>query len=179
MQHLFACAATIHVLINSLMSIPEKEIKDSLPQFITIFTACCKNKPFGHGGNIHGELNKDVKRYLMDHYQEKGEILKKVLSALLKAAEKIGGKRSNRSLYWAKVRSENGFLSIDCPGNSCGLNTDKPDDYDSLRREREERDFGMDLICHNVDEIYQQIVLIAALAALSDEVKKYYLQSKE
>jgi hypothetical protein len=182
MQYIFSCAATIHVLLNSLMSIPEKEIKDSLPQFMTISTACCKNKPHGHGGNIHGEFSRDVKRYLMNHYEKKGEILEEVFSALIRAAEKIGGKRSNRLsklLYWAKVREKNGFLSIECPGNSCGLNTDKPDDYYSLCSKREERDFGMDLICHNVDTISQQIVLIAALAALSDEVKKYYLQSKE
>lgn len=182
LQYIFACAATINILLNVLMSIPEKEIKDSLPQFMTISTACCKRKDFGHGGNIVGEFNKDVKRYLMHHYDKKGEVLKEVLSALLKAAEKLGGRKSNRltrSLYWAKVRGENGFLSIDCPGNSCGLNTDKPDEYWSLSRERDEKDFGMDLICHNVDEICQQIVLIAALAALSDEVKKYYRQQKD
>jgi len=180
MQHLFACAATIHVLTNSLMSVPEKEIKDSLPQFITISTACYKNKPHGHGGNIHGELNKDVKRYLMYHYEKKGEILKSVFSALFKAATKINGKKLDRlskSLYSAEVRAENGFLSIDCPGNSCGLNTEKTDEaYYLLRQGKKEEDFGMDLICHNVDTITQQIVLIAALAALSDEVKKHYLQ---
>jgi len=181
LQHIFACAATINVLLNVLMSAPEKEIKDSLPQFMTISTACCKNKPFGHGANIHGEFNKDVKRYLMYHYEKKGEELKEVFSALLKAAEKLGGKKSDKltkSLYWAKVRGEKGFLSIECPGNSCGLNTDEPDEYWSLSRDREEKDFGMDLVCHNVDQICQQIVLIAALSALSDEVKKHYLKSK-
>lgn len=180
LQYIFACAATINVLLNVLMSVPEKEIKDPLPQFMIISTACCKSKSFGHGGNIHGELNKDVKRYLMHHYEEKGEELEEVFSALLKAAEKIGGRKSDkltRSLYWAKVRGEKGFLSIECPGNSCGLNSDEPDEYWSLSRDREERDFGMNLVCHNVDEICQQIVLIAALAALSDEVKKYYLES--
>lgn len=180
MQHLFACAATIHVLTNSLMSVPEKEIKDSLPQFITISTACYKNKPFGHGGNIHGELNKDVKRYLIYHYEKKGETLKSVFSALFKAATKINGKKLDRlskSLYSAEVRTENGFLSIDCPGNSCGLNTEETDEaYSLLKQGKKEEDFGMDLICHNVDTILQQIVLIAALAALSDEVKKHYLQ---
>lgn len=178
-QYIFACAATINTLLDVLMSVPEKEIKDPLPQFMIISTACYRNKAFGHGGNIRGEFNKDVKRYLMYHYEKKGEVLKEVFAALLKAAEKIGGRKANkltRSLYWAKVRGENGFLSIDCPGNTCGLNTDKPDGYWSLSRERDEKDFGMDLICHNVDEICQQIVLIAALAALSDEVKKHYLK---
>ena len=182
-QYIFACAATIHVLLNSLMSVPEKEIKDSLPQFITISTACYKNKSSGHGGNIHGELNKDVKRYLIYHYKEKGQILKEVFAAILKAAEKLGGKREDKltkSLYWAKVRSSKGFLSITCPGNACGLNTKETDEaYFLLRDGKKEEDFGMDLICHNVDTIGQQLVLIAALAALSDETKKYYLQSRK
>ncbi|MFA5432513.1 MAG: hypothetical protein WC319_06525 [Candidatus Paceibacterota bacterium] len=178
-QYLFACAATIHVLVDFLMCVPEREIKDSLPQFITISTACYGNKLHGHGGNIHGELNKDVKRYLIYHYKNKGEILELVLKAMLKAAAKIGGKKEDEltmSLYSAKVRKENGFLSIDCPGNSCGLNTKDVDERYFLLRKIKEEDFGMDLICHNVDTIGQQIILIAALAALSDEVRKYYFQ---
>lgn|GEM_PF-2755728 len=181
LQHICACAATIHVLTNFLMRIPEREINDPLPQFICISTECCRNKSGGHGGHIAGELNKDVKRYLINHYRTKGERLSIVLRVLLRAAEVLSGKkkRAEKNLYWAEVRSEKGFLSIDCPGNSCGLNTEETDEaFFLLKKGMKEEDFGMDLICHNVDDILQQVVLLAALAALSDEVKKYYLNSR-
>ena len=181
MQHLNACASTIHVIAIVLDSIPEKEINDPLPQFMHIATSCCKNKRGGHGANIHGEFNKDVKRYLLNHYKTKGGRLKAVLSALLVAAEKLSGKKhkEEKNRYWAEVR-ERAFLSIDCPGNACGLNTEENDEaYFLLKKGKNEEDIGMDLICHNVDGVSQQIVLIAALASLSDEVKKYYLQQKD
>lgn len=180
MQYIYACASTIHVITLSLEEIPEKEIKDPLPQFIQLRTLCYRHKPGGHGGNIHGEMNKDVKRYLINHFNKKGKILDNVLEALLKAAEITSGekKKAERSLYWAEVRSETGFLSINCPGNSCGLNTEKTDEHYWLTKEgKKEEDFGMDLICHNVDGIMQQMLLLSALAALSDEVKKYYLEN--
>ena len=181
MQHICACAATIHILTNFLMRVPEKEINDSLPQFMCVTTACCRNKLGGHGGHITGELNKDVKRYLVNHYRTKGSKLSIVLKALLRAAEVLSGKKkkAEKNIYWAEVRSETGFLSIDCPGNSCGLNTEETDEaYFLLKKGMKEEDFGMDLICHNVDDVLQQIVLLAALGALSDEVKKYYLNSR-
>lgn len=182
-HYIFACAATIHVLADSLMSIPEEEIEDSLPQFMTISTVCCKNRRGGHGGHITGEFNKDVKRYLMHHYEKKGEILRPVLNAMLKAAAKMGSKREDKlikSLYWAKVKGDDGFLSITCPGNACGLNTKETDEaFSFLRNGKRKEDFGMDLICHNVDTIGQQLILIAALAALSDETEKHYLQSRK
>jgi hypothetical protein len=179
-QHLYACAATIHVILNVLDAVPEKEINEPIPQFVHIGTACCKHKMWGHGGTISGELNKDVKRYLIWHYKTKGTVLKKVLSALLKAARILRGRKvkPEPNMYWAEVRSETGFLSIDCPGNACGLNSKDADEYYSLIREKKEEDFGMDLICHNVDTIGQQMVLLAAIAALSDEVRKYYLASR-
>ena len=86
-------------------------------------------------------------------------MLKGVLRAMLKAAEKISGKnkRGIQSLYLAEVRDNKfGFLSIDCPGNSCGLNTEHADERDFLLRDKSEKDFGMNLICHNVDTIGQQ-----------------------
>lgn len=178
-QYLYACSATMNVIFILLDSIPEKEINDPFPQFIKIGTACCKNKPSGHGGNIGGELNKDVKRYLSYHYLKKGKNLKNAFSALTAAASILNGKKVNLGNYWAEVRSETGFLSIECPGNSCGLNTDNPEKYRSLLGKREEKDFGMDLICHNVDTLFQQTVLIAALAALSDEVKKHYIRRRK
>jgi hypothetical protein len=177
-KYLFASAATMHAVVICMSAIPEKEMQDPLPQFMTIETSCCY-RPRSHGGCIAGEFNKDVKRYLVHHYETKGEVLREVLHALLKAAEKISGKkkRAMQGLYWAEVRNESGFLSIDCPGNSCGLNTKNTDEDYMLLKEKSEMDFGMDLICHNVDGIGQQMVLIAALAKLSDEVKKYYLKN--
>jgi hypothetical protein len=180
MQYIYACAATINAIVLFLEEIPEKEIRDPLPQFMQLRTLCYRHKVAGHGGSIHGEMNKDVKKYLINHFNTKGEVLNDVLKALLKAAEIMSGekKKAERNLYWAEVRSETGFLSINCPGNSCGLNTEKTDEHYWLIKEgKKEEDFGMDLICHNVDGIMQQMLLLAALAALSDEVKKYYLEN--
>ena len=65
-QHLFTSAATIHAIVTCLEPFPEKEIRDPLPQFMTIGTACCHGYRC-HGGTIAGEFNKDVKRYLIYH----------------------------------------------------------------------------------------------------------------
>ena len=169
--YLFACAATWQILFNVFHNIPEKEIKNSLPQFIVLGTACCKNKMGGHGATIGGEISRDVKEYLSWHYVNKGEKLKEVFSALIKAASILNNKRANPNYYWAEVRGESGFLSIDCIGNSCGLNTEEV-----YTINKNQKDLGADLVPHNIDSIFQQTVLIAALAALSDETEKHYLE---
>lgn len=61
----------------------------------------------------------------------------------------------------------NGRLSIHCPGNATYINTDS----------RPTKDKGYVMGCHNVDHIYQQLLLLVSLAVLHDraraEIKSY------
>ncbi len=65
-----------------------------------------------------------------------------------------------------RVSVGDGFITIDCPGNACGIH---PDHNAGLRIEKDE---GYEFTCHNVDSPAQQLTLLAGLAALHDKARK-------
>ena len=78
----------------------------------------------------------------------------------------LGLRKFDQFHFRASVDFESGWLNVDCPGNSCGLNPAHGAGYDM------ERGLGYEFDCHNVDTPMQQITLLAGLAALHDRARK-------
>lgn len=73
--------------------------------------------------------------------------------------------RGSSSVFYfrASIDYSNGWLNISCPGNACGLNPW----HNAVHNTG-----GYEFADHNVDTPFQQLTLLAGLAALHDRARK-------
>ena len=88
----------------------------------------------------------------------KGKRFPDVIKAMQEVYEFIYQKEGTSYDFDAYVE-ENAWLIINCPGEACGIH---PEGYSWKKGQ------GRDFSCHNMDTPVQQIILLTALAVLSD-----------
>lgn len=117
-----------------------------------------------HGGSLDGTYGLLLANFLAS-FASNTEIAE-METAMKIAWKKMFGKidRITQLNIYANVAYENGWLNVSCPGNACGLH---PADNLGPKHGR-----GYKFSCHNVDTAFQQITLIAGLAALCDKFRK-------
>lgn len=137
----------------SLSCFSERETSSSLLQLLTISTIT-EMKPAG--GSIGGELSVPLRNW-MDSLGRSGKsnIFEMVEAMQLAHKVMFGLKEHEKDDFRAFVGQKDGWLSTSCPGNACGIDP-------------EENGFSS----HNVDSPFQQIELIASLAALHDKARE-------
>ncbi len=83
--------------------------------------------------------------------------------AMKQAHERIFGRDKYSNRFGAGLRSEDGQLIFDCPGDACGL-------YTTNSREAYLGGRGCQMSCHNVDQVGQTLMLLAGLASVLGQI---------
>ena len=83
--------------------------------------------------------------------------------AMRSAYDRMVGVRPYMERFYARVDDPNGWLNVSCPGQACSLNPH----HDGIRE-----GYGYEFSDHNVDTAFQQLTLLAGLAALHDAVRR-------
>ncbi|MDD5569102.1 MAG: hypothetical protein PHG23_01650 [Candidatus Pacebacteria bacterium] len=89
----------------------------------------------------------------------------RAIEAMQKTYRHIFGKTEHFSWYFDVYTEDNAWLIISCPGDACSL---YPSDYGWAPNKNMGRKFS----CHNMDAPMQQLMLLTALAALSDMARE-------
>lgn len=148
-------AATLHLLF-SLTAYSQIETKSDKPQLMMITTSILDRvSGFGPHAMISVALTKWLRSYGTGDIPSVTKAMKKTYSQMFRPVEKYD---TDIGAY-----CNEGDLHLTCPGNACGL-----DGNSTYNREDE----GYEMVPHNVDGPFQQLILIAGLAALHDYVRK-------
>ena len=93
-----------------------------------------------------------------------------MIAAMWTVCERMEGKipRFYQHSFEAYTQGNNGWLNVGCPGDATGLH---PADC------QVDGTGGYQFSCHNVDQMVQQFMLLASLAALHDLARAYYLKT--
>jgi hypothetical protein len=113
------------------------------------------------GGSVGGKVGIPMANWLMS-FGENRTYLPEVIEAMLIAHKRHKGFEARSEDFNAYITG-GGFV-IDCPGNACGLN---PEEFAYIKRGK-----GFRFSCHNVDNAFQQMLLLVGLAALCDRAKR-------
>lgn len=138
---------------------PEIETSAPFPQLMAIDTMT--GTDMWHSGSLGGEFSIPMTQWLASHENDNETILKIVEAEKIAYCRMFEGD-DGRYGFRANIR-QGGGLSIDCPGDACGIH---PDSWGI------EKGRGYKFSCHNVDTAAQQLTLLAGLAALHDHVRK-------
>jgi hypothetical protein len=157
-KSLNAISASLHIL-NMMTENFEKETSAQNPQLLTFHIFCGK----GMGGYpINGAYGIDFCNWLNSLSPYRFD------DAIIAMQDVYYYITKSKSVYeWNfQAHTQNiAWLIISCPGDACG--TFPVNNY------RWEPDQGEEFSCHNMDNPIQQIVLLVALAVLSDMARKY------
>lgn len=113
-----------------------------------------------HGGSLHGTFSIPLTAWLATFPEH--SMLSAVSGAMKLVHKKLHpfSHHLYNDYHFAASMGGNGWLNITCPGDACGLN---PHHNSMISPGR-----GYEFECHNVDTADQQLVLLSALAALTD-----------
>ena len=138
------------------------EIKTSSNKFqlMTLTTNTIKDDCYG--SPIGGAISSQLKEWLAKSYKEE---FPEVIKAAMTVEQKMLGKRHTSKDYYYNFRViENGKIDLVVPGDACDLYVDG--------FVRTEPGLGYELSCHNTDTPYQQMSLLAGMAALHQKAQK-------
>lgn len=167
---LYAISGTFNVFFNmaALQHTRDKMTSCQFPQLILVNFATEKKM---HGGSLDGTYSIQVARHLsnlgaelVDH-QHCVEVTE-MAEAMAVVWKKLFGELDNYDKHQltAWVTNNNGWLNVKCPGDACVLH---PADQTGPKKGK-----GYEFSCHNVDNPWQQLTLLASLAVLCDMVRK-------
>ncbi len=153
---------TCFFMLASLRTKKTEITSCNFPQLILVDTITIRDM---HGGSLSGAYSIPLVNYLKS--LPVGTRLEPMTTAMITAYKKMFGglRKFEQHDFRTEIHTENGWLNVSCPGDACGLNPADP--YD--RRETT----GYKFSCHNVDNPMQQLTLLAGLAALCDETRKW------
>ena len=156
----FAISASLNLFFR-LACFPEKRTSAAAPQLLTVRLHTARGM---HGGELGGMYGIPLAEWLRSQPLHTGipEMVRAMKAAY---GHMLGASRVNEYneySFRAAIDHQNGWLSVDCPGDACGLNP--------VRSPEPGR--GYELSSHNVDTPAQQLTLLAGLAALCDRVRR-------
>lgn len=148
--------------ITIYLQLIEKETSATFPQLLTLQT--CTDHEL-HGGSLNGVFGSKFSNFIKS---QSSDILSQIAIPTTQSAyRKMLGKQDYVSEYSFRIfKLSSGGISLDCPGDACGIHPDSDVSYDTKNNR------GYEYTCHNVDTPMQQITLIAGLAALHDCARK-------
>lgn len=115
-----------------------------------------------HGGSLGGVFSPELVGWLEEqgHRRHLPEV-EYTVQAVWKYMHPISRATwDNDPVQFRTSIRDDGFLTIDCPGDACGIHPETFPPY--------EEDMGYRFDCHNVDSSVQQLTLLCALGKLSD-----------
>jgi len=167
-EHIFdwrageAIAATIAILFLLLSHHRDKKTSWLAPQLLTVQTMVKRDI---HGGSLWGQYSQPLVQWFSAFPPHTR--IPEMEKAMQTAYEHIMGKKDYIREYdfRASVDYAGGWLNVSCPGDACGLNPNHGSEYEM------KRGIGYEFSCHNVDNLAQQLTLLAGLAALHDRAR--------
>lgn len=129
------------------------------PQLLTVKTTTSKDS---HGVSLGGEFGPAFRQWLngLGDYMVIAEAEK---AMKLSYCKMFHVKQVERFARFSVIVRDDGFLTLDCPGNACGIDPD-------VHWQKGEK--GYRFSCHNVDTPMQQLLLISGLASLHDKARR-------
>ncbi len=163
--HSFYAISATFSLFFELMSFGQDESKIvccKFPQLILVNTFI--QKGVNYSAPLDGTYSIPLVNWLAS-FPSDTEI-REMTSAMVKTWKKIHGRFDDldKMNTWAKISGNNGWLSINCPGDRTSL---YPSHNYGLATGR-----GYEFSCHNVDSPTQQLTLLAGLSALCDKARR-------
>lgn len=153
-----AVSASLHIL-NIFTELFEKDTSAKNSQLLSFQIICGKGMD---GYPISGTYGIDFCNWLMSlpapHYFDEA------IKAMQSVHYHITRRKSGYSWDFQAYIEKNAWLIISCPGDACGI---FPEGHSWKPGE------GKEYSCHNMDNPWQQILLLVALAVLSDMARKY------
>lgn len=156
-----AVSASFNIFF-SLARYPESETSSPLPQLMVIDVATRHDI---HGGSLGGEFSIPLYEWLKS-FEERTRF-PEIIEAMQNAQKKMFNKIDRYEGFGFRAYMlHKGGITLDIPGNACGIYNAPDYDYGSPRKE------GCKFECHNVDTPMQQLTLLVSLAALHDRARK-------
>lgn len=150
----FAVCASLSVFLLMLEFPDDITTTATVPQLLTVIAGTTRGRS---GCPLSGSYSRELACYL----RLLGTMpIWEMEDAMRIVWERMDGGIRNfyKHSFSARTQGENGWLTIDCPGDATGLH---PNDH--FRHEDE----GYSFTCHNLDNPMQQLCLLAALGALN------------
>lgn len=153
-KRIFPLSATVRVLTVLVFS----PVKTSClkKQLMTVETGMSIGL---HGGSLGAGISPALARWIASNPNDVANLAVRTMQT---AWRKMMGKERDE---FASYVGEGGRIHISCPGNACGLDPE----FGSLYKD----EWGYELAPHNVDTPQQQLVLLAALAAIYSEARRH------
>lgn len=141
---------------------PKERTSFFLPQLMTVQTATIQKS---HGGSLYGTFGPLFSKYLVSLEKYDESALKEITEAMISAHKKMNGRLDpyNEHSFRAYIH-DRGRITLDCPGDACGVYV-PPEEFWHGNR-------GREFSCHNTDTPFQQLTLLAGLAALHDKARR-------
>ncbi|MFH2062463.1 MAG: hypothetical protein ABIJ43_05760 [Candidatus Beckwithbacteria bacterium] len=157
-----AISASLTIFFN-LSWFPEVETSSLLDQLMTIETITVKD---AHGGSLWGEFSISLCNWLYSLEQSGHYDIPEIIESMQTTHRKMYVRLDSytKHSFRAYVR-DNGRLTLDCPGDACGIHNSPEDSTGQMNR-------GRKFNCHNVDHLGQQLTLLSGLATLHDKARK-------
>lgn len=155
-QRAYAISASLEIF-SRLTRFPEEKTSSFLKQLLKIRVFCARDERLIVG--LGGEFSIP----LCDWFRKRGVgYVPEIVEAMEIAYSHM---QDLPSLYEfrAAIDYPNGWLNVSCPGNACGINPC----HNAVREEG-----GYEFVDHNLDTPFQQLTLLAGLAALHDAARK-------
>jgi hypothetical protein len=151
-----ATAATLSLFFDSL-SLVEDRTDDPKPQLLHVDLSTFDNH---HGAPISAYIGREMVSWVISN----GSIshIPEIEGWMRNAYEHMWVEKASPIDYQAGI--DQIWLDLECPGNACGLETDRSDNFITER--------GYTLDPHNVDNTHQQLTLLVGLAGFYQEARR-------
>ncbi len=157
----YALSLSLEVFVNFAFS-PKRHTSSKSVQLMQVGLVL-RHEPDRAVVGIGGEISRALHNWI----RSLGENVELEESSLAMKSAWFKMRPFSKSVYdrrdYTAVIRDVGFVSMDCPGDACGVFTDR--DYPN-------DEGGCRLADHNVDTVFQQLTLLAGLAALNTKARK-------
>lgn len=155
----YAVSATLNVLFTCAYSLEEPTVSP-MPQLLQLSFCTFRDM---HGGSLNVEVAAALSAWIAT--QPDNSRNEKIEEAMKRAYQQTYRSRmseldTHRFRAWFRQPH---WVNLTVPGNACGLD---PKDYDACPGH------GYTLLPHNVDSPFQQLTLLAGIAAMHDLARK-------
>lgn len=171
-EKLYASMATLEILLNALAYF-EEEISDYYaPQMLVVHNVSVE-KEWGKS-KLAVIVSSNLSKFLASEMSRTGQTnrYEPVMNANKAMMQQIEGKNLSANDFRCDLQRPKWISFTVSRGNSCGL--------DPENRYNQDINSGYELLDHNLDDLWQQIYLLAGLFALYDHARKWsWLDRKE